>query len=410
MDLTRPNQNKEFELRGVHHLALVARDMAETVDFYENVLDMPLIKTVELPYGGGQHFFFDMGNDDTMAFFWFPHAPEEAPGISAPRNLGNQMDLTSAVASMNHVAFQVPLEKFEGYRDRLRARGIPTTDFVNHDDTPAQQSDAVNDTTWCRSLYFFDPNGCLLEFSAWSRPLTDADVAHKGAPASARERYLKLQEGAEPVGNYALSTELAGPPAPDEKFEYRGVHHLALVCSDMERTVDFYSNVLGMPLTKTLDLPNGMGQHFFFDCGAGDTLAFFWFPDAPEPQRGVSSPPVSTTEIDLVSGIGSMNHLAFSAPLEKMQEYNGRLREKGIAVTDVVLHDDSFLTISPEPNETTWVHSQYFFDPDGICLEFAATPRELTADDIAHKPARWEDRERYLKQQRSKRAGMPLIR
>lgn len=34
----------------------------------------------------------------------------------------------------------------------------------------------------------------------------------------------------------------------NKEFELRGVNHLALVCKDMERTVDFYSNVLGVPL------------------------------------------------------------------------------------------------------------------------------------------------------------------
>ena len=74
MDLRLPNQSMDFELRGVHHLALVARDMAETVEFYENVLDMPLIKTLDMPEG--QHFFSDCGAGDTLAFFWFPDAPE----------------------------------------------------------------------------------------------------------------------------------------------------------------------------------------------------------------------------------------------------------------------------------------------------------------------------------------------
>ena len=53
-------------------------------------------------------------------------------------------------------------------------------------------------------------------------------------------------------------------------FEFSGINHLALVCADMDVTVDFYTNVLGMPLTKTLDLPNGRGKHFFFDIGNGD--------------------------------------------------------------------------------------------------------------------------------------------
>lgn len=175
-------------------------------------------------------------------------------------------------------------------------------------------------------------------------------------------------------------------PNQNKDFELRGVHHLALVARDMAETVEFYENVLDMPLIKTLDMPEG--QHFFSDCGAGDTLAFFWFPDAPEGIESVSHPPGSNTEVDLVSGVGSMNYLAFSEPLEKMQEYNTRLRQKGVAVNDAILPGDSYLTISPEPNETTWVHSRYFFDPDGICLGFAASPRELTAGDIAHEGAR----------------------
>ena len=67
----------------------------------------------------------------------------------------------------------------------------------------------------------------------------------------------------------------------ESPFEYSGINHLALVCQDMARTVAFYRDVLGMPLIKTVELPAGMGQHFFFDCGGGDAIAFFWFTDAP---------------------------------------------------------------------------------------------------------------------------------
>jgi hypothetical protein len=72
------------------------------------------------------------------------------------------------------------------------------------------------------------------------------------------------------------------PHNPNSEFELGGINHVALVCSDMARTVDFYSNVLGMPLIKSLDLPGGVGQHFFFDAGNGDCVAFFWFADAPD--------------------------------------------------------------------------------------------------------------------------------
>src|SRR3974390_3489025 len=49
-----------MQTKGINPLALVCRDMAETVEFYTKVLNMPLVKTVQLP-DGGQHFFFDCG-------------------------------------------------------------------------------------------------------------------------------------------------------------------------------------------------------------------------------------------------------------------------------------------------------------------------------------------------------------
>ena len=75
------------------------------------------------------------------------------------------------------------------------------------------------------------------------------------------------------------------------EFEFGGINHLALTCSDMQRTVDFYTNILGMKLVKTLEFTHesGSGQHFFFDVGSGrDAIAFFWFDDAPPPAPGIA--------------------------------------------------------------------------------------------------------------------------
>ena len=174
------------------------------------------------------------------------------------------------------------------------------------------------------------------------------------------------------------------------EFEIRGVNHLALVCKDMAKTVEFYRDVLGMPLTKTLDLPNGMGQHFFFDIGNGDSLAFFWFPNAPAGQPGVSSAGGLPGRGSMMSGHGSMNHIAFDVPAEKFDEYHAKLKAKGIAVTEVLNHDDSPSQVSAELHPDVFVRSVYFFDPDGICLEFASWHRALGPADIAHDP-RTED-------------------
>ena len=174
------------------------------------------------------------------------------------------------------------------------------------------------------------------------------------------------------------------------KIEFRGVNHLALVCRDMGRTVDFYQGVLGMPLTKTIALPGG-GQHFFFDCGNGDSLAFFWFPNAHEAVPGISGPGVRPDQGDLASAHGSMNHVAFDVDPEKIDGYVAALREAGIDCTDVANHDDSEFGISAEMYDGVFVRSIYFLDPDGILLELAAWTRVLGPDDVSHEPVRVDE-------------------
>lgn len=169
-------------------------------------------------------------------------------------------------------------------------------------------------------------------------------------------------------------------------FEFRGVNHLALVSSDMARTVAFYEGVLGMPLVKTVELPVGLGQHFFFDCGGGDLLAFFWFPGAPAGVPGVSAPAARPDTGELTSAIGSMNHVAFAVPAEKIEAYRQRLLDAGIPCSEVANHDDSEWGISKEMHPGVFVRSVYFQDPDGILLELAATTRVFTPEDVRHAP------------------------
>ena len=82
MPKSETHENSEFQLRGFNHLALVCKDMQETVTFYEDILGFRLVKTLQYP-DCGQHFFLDMGNGiDGIAFFWFPDPPPDAPGIA----------------------------------------------------------------------------------------------------------------------------------------------------------------------------------------------------------------------------------------------------------------------------------------------------------------------------------------
>lgn len=160
-------------------------------------------------------------------------------------------------------------------------------------------------------------------------------------------------------------------------FQLQGINHLALVCKDMSRTIDFYCNLLGLRLIKTIQLPDG-GQHFFFDIGNGEALAFFWFPQAPESAPGIASVnPTALQTGDIRTAHGSMNHVAFKVSPEKLDEYHVQLIAKGISATPILHHADVPSGYVAEADESTFLSSFYFFDPDGILLEFAAGVREL---------------------------------
>ena len=188
--MPRP-KNTEFEFQGVNHLALVCKDMARTVAFYSGVLGMPLIKTIDLPRNLGQHFFFDLGNGDALAFFWFRDAPDAQPGIASAKR--GTLPGPSAHGSMNHVAINVPADRIDAYYEKLKAKGIECSRVVNHDDSPAQASLEITPTTFVRSIYFYDPDGIALELAAWTRELPregDVTVELTDATKPARARDL----------------------------------------------------------------------------------------------------------------------------------------------------------------------------------------------------------------------------
>ena len=172
-----------FALQGVSHLALVCSDMKKTNDFYEGVLGLPLTKTMELPGGMGQHFFYDIGNGDCLAFFWFADGVEAAPGIAFPEHYATP----SADGSMHHVAFKIAPDDVESVARHFAAHGVEYW-FVPHalpesipDVTPEQiaamiangdptsrySPERIDENTFAASFYFRDPDGMILEYCAW---------------------------------------------------------------------------------------------------------------------------------------------------------------------------------------------------------------------------------------------------
>jgi catechol 2,3-dioxygenase-like lactoylglutathione lyase family enzyme len=173
-------------------------------------------------------------------------------------------------------------------------------------------------------------------------------------------------------------------------YELRGYNHIALVCADMQKTVDFYEGLLGFPLIKTLEFPGGRGQHFFFQVTESDGVAFFWFPDGPAAAPGIAG--AGWGKVDehgtVLPGPGgpsaptSMHHLSFGVEADQLDEYRERLQSAGVEVTDVVRHQAS----GPD-GDVEIVRSLYCPDPDGIVLDFAAAVGETTDSTPRRVPA-----------------------
>lgn len=123
----------------------------------------------------------------------------------------------------------------------------------------------------------------------------------------------------------------------------RGVHHLALLSSDVERTIEFYQGVLEFPLTELFENRDYEGStHFFFDIGNGNALAFFDFP-------GLDLGPYAEL-------LGSLHHLAISVTPEQQTHLRSKLEQAGV---EIVFDYES---------------SIYFNGPDGERLELLADP------------------------------------
>ena len=123
----------------------------------------------------------------------------------------------------------------------------------------------------------------------------------------------------------------------------RGIHHVALLSSDVERTIRFYQGILEFPLVDVFENRDYRGStHFFFDLGNGNLLGFFDFP-------GLDIGPYAEV-------LGGLHHLAISVDPVTWQRLRGNLEDAGI---EYLLESEV---------------SIYFTDPDGARVELLADP------------------------------------
>ncbi|MDX2708500.1 VOC family protein [Streptomyces sp. PA03-6a] len=144
-----------------------------------------------------------------------------------------------------------------------------------------------------------------------------------------------LERQAELRGRYLLPAEER--PAPTTQ----GVHHAAFIARDVEETILFYRDVLGLPLVDLIENRDYRGStHFFFDMGGENMLAFFDFPGHPHP--------------DYAETVGGGHHVALAVTQEAYEMVKARLDERG-------------LPYAAFPTEVA--DSMFLADPNGLRIE-----------------------------------------
>jgi glyoxylase I family protein len=144
-----------------------------------------------------------------------------------------------------------------------------------------------------------------------------------------------------------LRTKYVSPPASRTPTNGRGIHHAALICSDVEQTISFYQGLLGFPLVELVENRDYPGStHFFFDLGNETLLGFFDFP-------GLGLEPAP-------EGFGNVQHIAISVSPDAHAKLRTRLDE---------------LEIPYDGPQRGIPESMYLRDPDGIGIELLADPR-----------------------------------
>ncbi len=173
--MTRPLQLHP-KLRGVDHTARPTWKLRETVHFYRDILGLPLVHCISAKGWGREkeshadflHFFFDSGNDSTIAFFYYIGTTQPAE-LVVPKGY---------MAMANHTAWRVEsAAELLAWQRRLEGNGVNVSQFVQHE--------------VLESIYFRDPNWYPLEITRSLRDLEEPDVVDASATIAAA---MELEE------------------------------------------------------------------------------------------------------------------------------------------------------------------------------------------------------------------------
>ena len=165
-------------------------------------------------------------------------------------------------------------------------------------------------------------------------------------------------------------------------IKYTGVNHLAMVTGDMDLTIRYWRDLLGMRMVAGLGDPGY--RHYFFEISDNDMIAFFEWPSV--------DPVVEKEHGSRVSGKVAFDHVSFGVESKEMLlKLKDRIGAAGFWVSEVIDHG--------------FIHSVYSFDPNGIPIEFSwnisgvdirqspvmidSRPSEIAREGVGPQPGTW---------------------
>lgn len=320
---------------GLHHITIVSADAQRTIDFYTGVLGLRFIKrTVNFDDPTSYHLYFgdELGRPGTaITFFEWRNAPKGKSGIGGT----------------HHFALTTPdREALLKWKRRLTDAGIPVRGIYNR--------------SYFQSIYFNDPDGTVVEIATKGPGLMvdeapdEIGTRHITPPAE-----LTLSNRSEE--DIAAETwHEAVPVITSDMALNQGMHHISAISSKIERTHEFFGELLGMrrvKMTDNFDDPTSKHYYWGADDGAPGTLITY-FERNPAKTRWAKM------------GAGQTHHFALAVADEESQlQWREKLIRAGLRVSPVMDRD--------------YFKSIYTQDPDGHIVELATVGPGFTVDEPA---------------------------